>query len=69
VNRVRDTFNVELPLRLFFETPTVAGFATYVAQSQMGEADDAALTAALAELSQLSPEEKEALLAMKGNLT
>jgi acyl carrier protein len=68
-NRVRDTFSVELPLRLFFETPTIADFAAYIAQSQMGEADDAALTAALAELSQLSPEEKEALLAMKGNLT
>jgi acyl carrier protein len=65
VNRVRDTFNVELPLRLFFETPTIAAFASYIAESQMGEADDATLSAALAELSQLSPEEKEALLAMK----
>ncbi len=69
VNRVRDTFNVDLPLRLFFETPTVADFAAYVARSQMGEADDATLSAALAELSQLSPEEKEALLAVQGNLT
>jgi len=66
VNRVRDTFNVELPLRLFFETPTIADFASYVAQSQMGEADDATLSAALAELSQLSPEEVEALQAVKG---
>ncbi|HKR96084.1 MAG TPA: phosphopantetheine-binding protein, partial [Candidatus Angelobacter sp.] len=68
-NRVRDTFNVDLPLRLFFETPTIADFATYVAQSQVGEADDATLSAALAELSQLSEEERKALLAMKGNLT
>jgi acyl carrier protein len=66
VNRVRDTFNVELPLRLFFETPTIAAFASYIAESQMGEADDATLSAALAELSQLSPEEMEALLAVKG---
>ncbi len=65
-NRVRDTFDVDLPLRLFFETPTVAAFATYVAQSQIGEADDATLSAALAELSQLSAEEMEALLAVKG---
>jgi amino acid adenylation domain-containing protein len=65
VNRVRDTFNVDVPLRLFFETPTVADFANYVAQSQVGEADDATLSAALAELSQLSAEEREALLAMK----
>ncbi|HEX7772079.1 MAG TPA: non-ribosomal peptide synthetase, partial [Pyrinomonadaceae bacterium] len=65
VNRVLDTFNVELPLRLFFETPTVAAFASYVAESQMGEADDATLSAALAELSQLSEEEREALLSVK----
>ena len=63
-NRVRDTFNVDLPLRLFFETPTIADFAAYIAQSQMGEADDAMLSAALAELSQLSEEEKAALLGM-----
>jgi hypothetical protein len=31
----------------------------------VGEADDATLSAALAELSQLSAEEREALLAMK----
>ena len=42
---------IELPLRLFFETPTVADLAAYVVRSQVGEADDAALTAALAELS------------------
>ncbi len=68
VNRVLDTFNVDLPLRLFFETPTIAAFASYVAETQMGEADDATLSAALAELSQLSPEEREALLAMKAAL-
>jgi amino acid adenylation domain-containing protein len=61
--RVRQTFNIELPLRLFFETPTVAELASYVVQSQMGEADDATLTAALAELSQLSAEELGSLLA------
>jgi hypothetical protein len=62
---VGDTFNVALPLRLFFETPTVAYLADYVARTQVREADDAALSAALAELSQLSPEEMESLLAAK----
>jgi amino acid adenylation domain-containing protein len=62
VHRVRDTFNVTLPLRLFFETPTVADLAAYVAHTQVQEADDARLSAALAELSQLSPQEMESLL-------
>ena len=65
VNRVRDTFHVDLPLRIFFETPTVADFAAYIARSQMGEADDATLSETLAELSQLSAEEMESMLALK----
>ncbi|HSE16099.1 MAG TPA: phosphopantetheine-binding protein, partial [Pyrinomonadaceae bacterium] len=62
-HRVRETFNVALPLRLFFEMPTVADLADYVARTQVREADDATLSAALAELSQLSPEEMESLRA------
>jgi acyl carrier protein len=61
-HRVRDTFNVALPLRLFFETPTIADLADYVAHTQVREADDATLTAALAELSQLSPEQIDSIL-------
>jgi len=63
VHRMRDTFNVALPLRLLFETPTVADLAECIARSQVEEADDATLSEALAELSQLSPEEMKSLLA------
>jgi amino acid adenylation domain-containing protein len=62
-HRVRDTFNVALPLRLFFETATVADLAAYIVSSQVDEADDTTLSAALAELSQLSAEEMKSLLA------
>jgi len=62
-HRVRDTFNVALPLRFFFETATVADLAAYVVRSQLEETDDVTLSAALAELSQLSAEELESLLA------
>jgi len=61
--RVRQTFNIELPLRLFFETPTVDALSAFVVSSQVGEADDATLSAALAELSQLSADELESILA------
>ena len=65
----RATFNIALPLRLFFETPTVAHLAAYVVRSQVTEADDATLSAALAELSQLSTEEMESLLTAQGTST
>jgi amino acid adenylation domain-containing protein len=57
LNRVQQTFNVELPLSIFFETPTVSALAAQIARIQMQEADDVTLRAALAELSQLSAEE------------
>ena len=65
LSRVRDTFNVELPLRVFFETPTVAALAAHVSRIQVEESDDATLSAALAELSQLSKDERESILAVQ----
>ena len=64
LNRVEQTFNVELPLSIFFETPTVSALAAQVARTQIQEADDVTLSAALAELSQLSPEEISTLKSM-----
>lgn len=48
--RVYETFRVELTLRDVFQAPTIEGLATLVVQAQAGLADEAGLSALLAEL-------------------
>ncbi|HEX5725070.1 MAG TPA: phosphopantetheine-binding protein, partial [Longimicrobiaceae bacterium] len=60
--RVAKVLEVEIPLRILFETPTVAGLAAYVEAAGGG-----ALAEALAELEDLSDEEAAALLAEFGD--
>ena len=65
IARVRDAFQVELPLRSLFLEPTVAGMATAIAQCRAEQAareDSARLEQLLAELDQLSDEEAQRLL-------
>jgi acyl carrier protein len=47
ISRIRKTFLIELPLRSIFETPTIAGLATTVVQSQMMQQTDSAELARL----------------------
>jgi acyl carrier protein len=47
ISRIRKTFLIELPLRSIFETPTIAGLATTVVQSQMMHQTDSAELARL----------------------
>jgi acyl transferase domain-containing protein/acyl carrier protein len=59
VARLRDIFQLELPLRSFFEAPTIAEVAQALVALQLAEADDE--TRALLEMvEQLSEEEAEA---------
>ncbi len=48
--RLRDAYQVDVPLKTLFEAPTIAGLAQSVAQAIAAQADDAVLAALLAEL-------------------
>nr|QEO74475.1 AMP-dependent synthetase and ligase [uncultured bacterium] len=62
LSRVREAFDVELPLSAVFESPTVAGLALAVTRAQLerGEADE--ITRLLEELEGLPDEEAKRLL-------
>jgi amino acid adenylation domain-containing protein len=56
ISRVREALDVELPLRAFFETPTVASLAMVIVQSRSENSDDKTLEDILREIEELPAE-------------
>lgn len=63
ITRLRDTFQIDLPLRVLFEEPTVARLAIVIVQNKAELVDDTFLLDTLEDLEQLTHDEAQALLA------
>lgn len=61
--RLQEAFNVEVPLRRLFETPTVAGLSLAIVEMQAEQTDDERLSQVLGELMHMSDDQVRALLA------
>jgi acyl carrier protein len=67
-SRIQQAFQVQLPLRVLFDAPTIALLSAAVATAQLDQEDSAEAARMLEELERLSPEEVKALLEEEGRL-
>jgi acyl carrier protein len=67
MSRLRDEFQVEVPLQRLFDTPTIEELAAAVAEHSTEFETDEEIKQLLDELGDMSPEEVEQLLAQREN--
>jgi acyl carrier protein len=64
-SEVRQAFQIELPLRRFFENPTVGGLAETIEQLQVEQTDSDEMAQILSALEELSEQEAQAMIAQE----
>jgi amino acid adenylation domain len=60
ISRVNSAFQIEMPIRVLFDTPTVSGLVAAIVESQAGQFEDEALSQMLADLEELAEDEVDA---------
>jgi acyl carrier protein len=67
VSQIRERCGVEMPLRMLFESPTIAELARYLETSQSKETELARIMSMLENVESISDEEVTVLLAQAGS--